>query len=146
MKPLHLVMKSLQDVPLVASRLLPLMEQHPVVAFSGELGAGKTTLIAEICKQLGVQSAITSPSFAIVNEYLTQSGRTIYHFDFYRIKDITEAYDIGYEEYFFSGNICLIEWPERIKELLPDEFVQVFIQSHSESKRSVIILMASTVE
>ncbi len=146
MKPLHLVMNSLQDVPLVANRLLPLMEQYPVVAFYGELGAGKTTLIAEICHQLGVPGAVTSPSFAIVNEYLSQSGRIIYHFDFYRIKDITEAYDIGYEEYFFSGNICLIEWPERIEQLLPDKFVQVFIQVHPDGSRSLTIQAAGSME
>lgn len=139
-------MNSLQDVPLVAGRLLPLMEQYPVVAFYGELGAGKTTLIAEICQQLGVTGAITSPSFAIVNEYLTQSGRTIYHFDFYRIKDITEAYDIGYEEYFFSGNICLIEWPERIDQLLPEELLQVFIQVNPDGTRSVTVQTAGSME
>ena len=146
MKPLRLGMNSLQDVPLVAGRLLPLMEQYPVVAFYGELGAGKTTLIAEICQQLGVTGAITSPSFAIVNEYLTQSGRTIYHFDFYRIKDITEAYDIGYEEYFFSGNICLIEWPERIDQLLPEELLQVFIQVNPDGTRSVTVQTAGSME
>jgi len=146
MKPLHLGMNSLQDVPLVAGRLLPLMEQYPVVAFYGELGAGKTTLIAEICKQLGVSGAVTSPSFAIVNEYLTQNGRIIYHFDFYRIKDITEAYDIGYEEYFFSGNICLIEWPERIDQLLPEELLQVFIQVNPDGTRSVTVQTAGSME
>lgn len=139
-------MNSLQDVPLVAGCLLPLMEQYPVVAFYGELGAGKTTLIAEICKQLGVSGAVTSPSFAIVNEYLTQNGRIIYHFDFYRIKDITEAYDIGYEEYFFSGNICLIEWPERIDQLLPEELLQVFIQVNPDGTRSVTVQTAGSME
>lgn len=146
MKPLRLGMNSLQDVPLVAGRLLPLIEQYPVVAFYGELGAGKTTLIAEICQQLGVSGAVTSPSFAIVNEYLTQNDRTIYHFDFYRIKDITEAYDIGYEEYFFSGNICLIEWPERIDQLLPEELLQVFIQVNPDGTRSVTVQTAGSME
>ncbi|HQH40151.1 MAG TPA: tRNA (adenosine(37)-N6)-threonylcarbamoyltransferase complex ATPase subunit type 1 TsaE [Bacteroidales bacterium] len=146
MKPLHLSMNSLQDVPQVAAKLLPLLEQYPVAAFYGELGAGKTTLIAEICRQLGVPGAVTSPSFAIVNEYLSNSGSTIYHFDFYRIKDIAEAYDIGYEEYFFSGNICLIEWPERIEELLPDEFIQVFIEAHPDGMRSVTVQQAGNTE
>ncbi len=89
--------------------------------FEGEMGAGKTTLIKTICKELGVPDEITSPTFSLVNEYQTTDGQTIYHFDFYRIRSIEEVYDIGYEDYFYSGHICLIEWPSQIEELLADE-------------------------
>ena len=92
-------------------------------SFEGEMGAGKTTLIKAICNTLGVIDEVSSPTFSLVNEYKTKDGKTIYHFDFYRIKNIEEVYDIGYEDYFFSGNICLIEWPEKIKELLKEEDV-----------------------
>ncbi len=89
--------------------------------FSGQMGAGKTTLLREVCRQLGVNSAISSPSFSLVNEYQLSNGKVIYHFDFYRIKNIEEVYDIGFEAYFDSGNICLVEWPEKIEEILADE-------------------------
>lgn len=138
-------MNSLDDVPVVAERLISMMDHHTVFAFYGELGAGKTTLIAEICKQLGVSGTVTSPSFAIVNEYGTKGGNSIYHFDFYRIKDISEAFDIGYEEYFFSGNLCLIEWPEMIEELLPNDFVQVFIRPMPDASRLVTIKISGSM-
>ncbi len=138
-------MNTKDDVPVVAERLISMMDHHTVFAFYGELGAGKTTLIAEICRQLGVSGTVTSPSFAIVNEYGTKDGDSIYHFDFYRIKNISEAFDIGYEEYFFSGNLCLIEWPEMIEELLPDEFVQVFIQPMPDGSRTVTVKTSSSM-
>ena len=101
---------------------------YKIWIFDGEMGAGKTTLIKSICKNLGVIDEVSSPTFSIVNEYKTVDGKTVYHFDFYRIKSIEEVYDMGVEDYFNSGNICLIEWPEKIKEILENEIaLQIFI-------------------
>lgn len=101
---------------------------YKIWIFDGEMGAGKTTLIKSICKNLGVIDEVSSPTFSIVNEYKTVNGKTVYHFDFYRIKSIEEVYDMGVEDYFSSGNICLIEWPEKIKEILENEIaLQIFI-------------------
>ena len=92
------------------------------------MGAGKTTLIKNLCHKMGVTDEVNSPTFAIVNEYVTEEGESVYHFDFYRIKKLEEAYDIGYENYFDSGNLCLIEWPEMIEPLLPEKYIRVEIQ------------------
>ena len=101
---------------------------HRVFAFYGKMGAGKTTFVKAICEELGVEDVITSPTFAIINEYTTSPNpQTIYHFDFYRIKKLEEVYDMGYEDYFYSGSLCLIEWPELIEELLPDDAMRVHI-------------------
>ena len=91
------------------------------------MGVGKTTLIKEMCRQLGVEDNVCSPTFAIINAYRTQEGRPVYHFDFYRLESINEAYDIGYEEYFYSGEYCFTEWTEKIEELLPERYVRVEI-------------------
>lgn len=108
--------------------------------FDGPMGSGKTTLIQAVCAELGVNDEITSPTFSLVNEYRTNSGDTLYHFDFYRITDISEVYDIGYEDYFFSGCICLIEWPAKIEELLQDEDVfSVSISINSDQSRNVMV-------
>ncbi|MEI6595001.1 MAG: tRNA (adenosine(37)-N6)-threonylcarbamoyltransferase complex ATPase subunit type 1 TsaE [Bacteroidota bacterium] len=107
-------------------------------SFEGKIGEGKTTLIKAICNTLGVIDEVSSPTFSLVNEYKTKDGKTIYHFDFYMIKNIEEVYDIGYEDYFFSGNICLIEWPEKIKELLKEEDVyKIKIEKVGEGERTV---------
>ena len=103
---------------------------------SGFLGAGKTTFIKAICEELGVEDVINSPTFAIVNEYRSATGELIYHFDFYRINDIREAYDFGYEEYFFSGDLCLVEWPEKIEQLLPENVMTVRITVDSDTART----------
>lgn len=109
-------------------------------AFYGEMGAGKTTLIKEICSKLGVTDEVSSPTYSLVNEYKTISDQTIYHFDFYRIKNIEEVYDIGYEDYFYSNNICLIEWPENIPELLnKDEHLIIDIQKNNNNERRIEI-------
>ncbi len=101
---------------------------YKIWIFDGEMGAGKTTLIKSICKNLGVIDEVSSPTFSIVNEYKMVDGKTVYHFDFYRIKSIEEVYDMGVEDYFSSGNICLIEWPEKIREILENEIaLQIFI-------------------
>ncbi len=104
-----------------AQSLIPFTENHSIICFYGEMGAGKTTLIKEICKHLNVADEVSSPSFGLVNEYKISENESIYHFDFYRIKNIEEVFDLGYEDYFDSGNICLIEWPEKIESILSKE-------------------------
>jgi tRNA threonylcarbamoyladenosine biosynthesis protein TsaE len=101
------------------------------------MGAGKTTFIKAICEEMGVDDVITSPTFAIVNEYETSEEDTIYHFDFYRIKKIEEVYDMGYEEYFYSGNLCFIEWPELIEDLLPEDATKVTIEEAEDGSRVI---------
>ena len=113
-----------------------------VFAFYGKMGAGKTTFIKAICEELGCQDVITSPTFAIVNEYTPHSSllaphSSIYHFDFYRIKKLEEVYDMGYEEYFYSGALCLIEWPELIEEILPEDAVRVNINEQEDGSRTI---------
>ena len=112
--------------------------ENTVFAFYGKMGAGKTTFIKAVCEELGVEDVITSPTFAIVNEYRSDTtGELIYHFDFYRIKKIEEVYDMGYEDYFYSGALCFIEWPELIEELLPEEAVKVTIEENADGSRMV---------
>ena len=111
---------------------------HNVIAFYGQMGAGKTTFIKALCESLGVEDVITSPTFAIVNEYTTAAGDPIYHFDFYRIKRLEEVYDMGYEDYFYqSGSLCLIEWPELIEQLLPDDALRVSITELPDGTRLI---------
>ena len=110
-----------------------------VVAFYGEMGAGKTTLIRALCEHLGVEDDVNSPTFSIVNEYRTGSGETIYHFDFYRIDKPEEAMDFGVEEYFYGGNRCLVEWPEQIERLLPEETDRVYIRVCADGSREITI-------
>ena len=112
--------------------------EHKVFAFYGKMGAGKTTFVKAICEELGVKDVITSPTFAIVNEYETSpKPQSIYHFDFYRIKRLEEVYDMGYEDYFYSGALCFIEWPELIEDLLPEDAVKVTITENADGTRSV---------
>ena len=111
MKTIHIT--SQEELPQVARAIIELLGRRTVVAFRGEMGAGKTTLIREIAAQLGATDTVTSPTFAIVNQYKGQGNRRIYHFDFYRIEDLREAFDFGYEEYFYSGDLCLVELPEK---------------------------------
>ena len=114
--------------------------ENTVFAFYGKMGAGKTTFIKAVCEELGVEDVITSPTFAIVNEYRSDTtGELIYHFDFYRIKKIEEVYDMGYEDYFYSGALCFIEWPEKIEELLPGDVVHVTITEEADGSRTVTI-------
>ena len=103
------------------------------------MGAGKTTFIKSICEELGVKDVMSSPTFSIVNEYRSAAGEKIYHFDFYRIKNISEAYDLGYEDYFYSNAFCFIEWPEKIQELLPKEAVKVKLSVVGEQRKIEII-------
>jgi tRNA threonylcarbamoyladenosine biosynthesis protein TsaE len=126
-KPLVISAVSLSDLPSVTKKICEASENETIVAFYGEMGAGKTTLIKEICKTLGSADNVTSPTFSLMNEYRTATGKKIYHFDFYRIKSLTEVYDMGYEDFFYSRNLCLIEWPEKIKQLLPENCLNINI-------------------
>lgn len=129
--------KSLEQIDEAAKQFIANMGKARVFAFYGKMGAGKTTFIKAVCQQLGVDDVITSPTFALVNEYTDGRGNPIYHFDFYRIKKIEEVYDMGYEDYFYSGNLCLLEWPELIEDLLPDDAVKVSITQNDDNSRTV---------
>ena len=118
-----------------AKQFVEKMGDNTVFAFRGDMGAGKTTFIKAICEQLGVEDVINSPTFAIVNEYRSGSGELIYHFDFYRINKPEEAYDFGYEDYFYSGALCFIEWPEKVEDLLQSDSVDVFIEETDNGSR-----------
>ena len=118
---------SLQELDSAAAQFLELAGEHLVIAFSGEMGAGKTTFIQALCRRLGVQVEINSPTFSLVNEYFTPAGNSIFHFDLYRIETQEELFDMGYEEYFFSGALCFIEWPEKARNLIPDDALWVNI-------------------
>lgn len=118
----------LDSIDKAAEELMGLFPGNRIFAFYGEMGSGKTTFIKAVCRFLGVEQFVTSPSFAIVNEYHDKSGRnSFYHFDFYRIDKVEEAFDMGYEDYFYSGNTCFIEWPEKISALLPEDTVKLTI-------------------
>lgn len=130
--------QSLDDIQQAARQFVEAMGDNTVFAFYGKMGAGKTTFIKAICQELGVEDNITSPTFAIVNEYRSDlAGELIYHFDFYRIKKLEEVYDMGYEDYFYSGAVCFIEWPELIEELLPGNAVTVKIEELEDGSRQV---------
>jgi len=133
-------MSSLADLPAAASVLIEQARQEPVILFEGPMGAGKTTLIKEVCRQLGVQENVSSPTFALVNEYEASEGKLIYHFDFYRINDEREALNIGALEYFDSGRMCLIEWPSMIKSLLPEHYLLVNLQPAADSETRTMTL------
>jgi len=117
--------------------LLDTFPEERVFAFYGGMGAGKTTFIKALCRELGSADYVTSPTFALINEYSTSNGSVIYHFDFYRIKKIEEAFDLGYEDYIYSGNYCFIEWPEMIESLLPEGIVEVRIREAEKGVRLV---------
>ena len=126
---------SLSDLKQVAREVVESLDGRTVVLLRGEMGAGKTTLISRIAAYLGAEDNVTSPTFALVNQYEGSECR-IYHFDFYRIDTIEEVFDLGYEEYFYSGDLCLIEWSEKIGELLPEDVMTVTIHVNSESSRT----------
>ena len=128
---------SLDNINEAAHEFVAAMGDNTVFAFYGKMGAGKTTFIKAVCECLGVTDVINSPTFAIVNEYRSDSGELIYHFDFYRIKKLEEVYDMGYEDYFYSGALCFIEWPELVEELLPTDAVKVSIEEKEDGSRVV---------
>ena len=131
--------ENIEDISSAAQKFVDEMGENSVFAFYGKMGAGKTTFIKAICEALGVSDVVASPTFAIVNEYADAAGQPVYHFDFYRIKNLKEAYDIGCEDYFYSGRPCFIEWPELVEELLPEDTVRVDIQVLEDETRTVTI-------
>ena len=127
----------ISELSQAAKTLLTSFADEKIFAFYAPMGAGKTTFIKIICKELGIQDNISSPTFSLVNEYVTSSGKKVFHFDFYRIKSTTEAYDMGYEDYLYSNAYCFIEWPEKIEELLPEHYVKITIDSVDEGSRII---------
>ena len=134
----RILVGTLADLPNASKLLINAFPEERLFAFKGSMGAGKTTFIKEICKYLGVVDEVTSPTFAIINEYFTLEDQSVFHFDFYRIKKMVEVMDIGYEEYIYSGNYCLMEWPEKIEELLPENIVYVQIEEDPDNGSRII--------
>jgi tRNA threonylcarbamoyladenosine biosynthesis protein TsaE len=134
---MNITIKNIETIREAAQQFVSHIGDHRVFAFYGEMGAGKTTFIKAICEELGVSDVITSPTFAIVNEYTSSDG-PIYHFDFYRIKKLEEVYDMGFEDYFYSGALCFIEWPELIEEVLPEDAVKVSIKEKEDGTRAIL--------
>lgn len=132
---MEILIKDISEIAEAAKKFVAAMGDRTVFAFYGKMGAGKTTFIKAVCEELGVQDVINSPTFAIVNEYMDGEGEPIYHFDFYRIKNQQEVLDIGYEDYVYSGNVCFMEWPELIENLLPDDAVKVTIEEEEDGRR-----------
>ncbi|TAJ14844.1 tRNA (adenosine(37)-N6)-threonylcarbamoyltransferase complex ATPase subunit type 1 TsaE [Marinilabiliaceae bacterium JC017] len=137
MEPLYI--NSLDEIRLVAREFLKRYQAYRVLAFYGSMGVGKTTFIKALCQEMGVEDTVNSPSFAIVNEYHTKADDVIYHFDFYRIKKIEEAYDMGYEDYVYSGDYCLMEWPELIEDLLPAGRLDVTLTEEADGRRKISV-------
>ncbi|MBO7247744.1 MAG: tRNA (adenosine(37)-N6)-threonylcarbamoyltransferase complex ATPase subunit type 1 TsaE [Bacteroidaceae bacterium] len=131
---------SVDNISSVAKEFIELMGDDTIFAFYGKMGAGKTTFIKALCKELGVEDEVNSPTFAIVNEYRSETtAELIYHFDFYRIKKVEEVFDLGYEDYFYSGALCFIEWPELIEELLPADTKKISIEENNDGERIITI-------
>ena len=128
-----------ENLPQFAQNLIDWGKSYDIWLFQGDLGAGKTTLIKELGRQWKVLDSMSSPTFSIVNEYETEDGKLVYHFDFYRLNDELEAVDIGVEEYFYSGNYCLVEWPEKIPNLLPDRYLQVSLEVQPDQRRTIYV-------
>ena len=134
---LHIEIKNLASLQPAARDFINQMGNHTVFAFYGGMGAGKTTFIKAVCKELGVRETVASPTFAIINEYKDREGTSLYHFDFYRINKLEEAFDFGYEDYFYSGCLCFIEWPELVEEVLPEETVRIVIREQEDGSRTI---------
>lgn len=135
----EITLNGLGDLPDAAEEILAALDGRNVVALYGPMGAGKTTLVREICARLGSEDTVTSPTFALINRYDTAEGNAIFHFDFYRIEREEEAFDMGYEEYFYSDGLCLVEWPEKVENLLPDDVMKVTITPTSPTRRTIVI-------
>ena len=134
----EIIIDELKDIHEVATKFISSMNSNTIFAFEGNMGVGKTTFIKAICEKLGVEDVINSPTFSIINEYRSSTtNQLIYHFDFYRINKISEAYDIGVDDYFYSGALCFIEWPEKINELLPEDTTFVYIKEQSDGSRKI---------
>lgn len=139
---IKITINDISELEAAAQQFIKHIDNHKVFALYGEMGVGKTTFVKAVCQAMGVEENITSPTFAIVNEYKSGSGEPIFHFDFYRIENLEEAYDFGYEDYFYSGNICLIEWPELIEPLLPEDCVKIRITEHDNGSRVIESIQA----
>ena len=133
----EIICKTIEDYLKAGEIILKTFPDNKVFAFYGKMGVGKTTLIKAICSYLGVKALVNSPSFAIINEYKSAASESIFHMDYYRIKNIKEAFDIGYEDYIYSGSYCFIEWPEKIEELLPEDIVNITITEDELGKRII---------
>tara|TARA_B100001564_G_scaffold335222_1_gene324412 strand:- start:2547 stop:2975 length:429 start_codon:yes stop_codon:yes gene_type:complete len=133
------IVENINDLDEISSKILTFNNQYKKFAFFGEMGVGKTTLIKFLLKNLGVNDNVTSPTFSIVNEYLSENLGSIFHFDFYRIKNEKEAYDIGIDEYLSSDNYCFIEWPNNINSFIDDNFINVYIDIIDDNKRNIMI-------
>ncbi|MEO6540091.1 MAG: tRNA (adenosine(37)-N6)-threonylcarbamoyltransferase complex ATPase subunit type 1 TsaE [Ferruginibacter sp.] len=128
---------TLEDITATAKKVLADMANHKVFAFHGEMGAGKTTFIHALCEVMGVQDVVTSPTFSIINQYKTRDGQTVYHMDLYRMKDENEAINAGIEDCLYSGNICLVEWPEKAQGIFPDDTLHITIHSVDDNTRKL---------
>jgi len=135
-----IIIDNKENIREAAVQFISLIDDNTVFAFNGNMGAGKTTFIKAVCEEFGVEDVINSPTFSIINEYRSGiTGELIYHFDFYRVNKISEAYDMGTEDYFYSGALCFIEWPEKIQELLPENTVFIDIEEQHDGSRSLTI-------
>lgn len=137
---MEIIIKDMEDMPRAAAEFLQAIGDNRIIALRGKMGAGKTTLVAELMRQLKMDDEASSPTFAIANEYhSSETGQTVYHFDFYRLESSAEAYDIGIEDYWDSGNLCLMEWTENIEDILPEETLFVTIEEQNDGTRRVSI-------
>lgn len=135
---MEIIIQNIEDLPRAAGQLLEAIGERRIVALRGKMGAGKTTLVAEMMRQLKMDHEASSPTFAIANEYhSSETGKTVYHFDFYRLESPAEAYDIGIEDYWDSGNLCLMEWTENIEDILPDDTLFVEIEEMADHTRRI---------
>jgi len=133
------VLFTLPQIQSAAATFLGALNNHHLVALHGEMGAGKTTFVHAVCDELGVQNAVSSPTFSIINEYTTAAGKTIYHLDLYRLKSVQEAIDAGVEDCFYSGNLCLVEWPEIAPAIFPEDTLHVHIEIAGNDERRLVI-------
>lgn len=128
MQDITFEINGVEELSKVSDLLISWRDKSNIIAFYGNMGAGKTTLVKNLCSRLGVQDEVNSPTFALVNEYQTEEFDSVFHFDFYRIKSLEEVFDIGYEDYFYGGSLCLLEWPELIDPIMPEHFIKVEIK------------------